>query len=154
MSGQHEYTLRIEWTGNTGAGTRDYRSYERSYVIDGEGKPRITGSSDPAYRGDAARWNPEELLVAALSACHKLWFLHLAADAGIVVIGYVDAPVGTMRTEPDGGGQFTSVVLHPEITLETPSASVRADTLHAAAHEKCFIARSVNFPVRVEASYR
>ena len=94
------------------------------------------------------------MLVAALSACHKLWFLHLAADAGIVVTGYVDAPVGTMHTGADGGGRFTSVVLRPEIALETPTAAERADTLHATAHDKCFIARSVNFPVTVEATYR
>jgi organic hydroperoxide reductase OsmC/OhrA len=154
MGRPHHYTLGVRWTGNTGEGTKDYRSYERSYVISSDGKPDIAGSADPNYRGDEARWNPEDLLVAALSACHKLWFLHLAAVNGIVVTDYADDPLGTLNAEPDGSGEFTSVVLRPKITLEDASLCDKADALHHDAHEKCFIARSVNFPVTVEASYR
>lgn len=153
MGTPHHYTLAVTWTGNTGEGTKDYRGYERSYVISSDGKPDIAGSADPNYRGDAARWNPEDLLVGALSACHKLWFLHLAAVNGVVVTDYADEPLGTLNAERDGSGEFTSVVLRPKITLADPSLAARADALHQDAHEKCFIARSVNFPVTVEARY-
>ncbi|MEO0574725.1 MAG: OsmC family protein [Pseudomonadota bacterium] len=149
----HSYTLTLRWTGNTGEGTKTYQSYQRDYDVSAEGKPVIAGSADPNYRGDATRWNPEELLVASLSACHKLWFLHLAATAKIVVTDYVDAPVGSMRVDANGGGQFTACVLMPTITLENVSDSEKAQSLHAKAHAMCFIARSVNFPVTVEASY-
>ena len=154
MGATHEYTLTVTWTGNEGGGTKGYASYARSYTVSGDGKHDIAGSADPAYRGDAACWNPEDLLVASLSACHKLWFLHLAAVGGVVVTGYVDEPLGTLNTGPDGSGEFASVVLRPKITLEDPSLADKADALHLAAHEKCFIARSVNFPVTVEANYR
>lgn len=153
MGHKHEYTLTTTWTGNTGEGTRDYKSFERNYTLAAEGKPEIAGSADPNYRGDKTRWNPEDLLVASLSACHKLWFLHLAAVNGIVVTDYVDEPLGTLNAERDGSGEFTSVVLRPRITITDPALAEKADTLHHTAHEKCFIARSVNFPVTVEATY-
>lgn len=154
MARQHTYTLTLQWTGNTGQGTADYRSYKRDYEISADGKPVLAGSADPDYLGDAGRWNPEELLVAALSACHKLWFLHLCASANITVTGYVDAPLGTMNTNDDGSGQFSSVLLRPTIALADAAQATRADALHAKAHDMCFIARSVNFPVSVEANYR
>ncbi|MEO0614745.1 MAG: OsmC family protein [Pseudomonadota bacterium] len=153
MGHKHEYTLTNTWTGNTGEGTKDYRSFERSYTLASDGKPDILGSADPNYRGDKTRWNPEDLLVASLSACHKLWFLHLAAVNGIVVTDYVDEPLGTLNAERDGSGEFVSVVLRPRITITDPSMAEKADTLHHEAHEKCFIARSVNFPVTVDATY-
>ncbi|MEM1437946.1 MAG: OsmC family protein [Pseudomonadota bacterium] len=153
MGHKHEYTLTTTWTGNTGEGTKDYRSFERNYTLATEGKPDILGSADPNYRGDKTRWNPEDLLVASLSACHKLWFLHLAAVNKIVVTDYVDEPLGTLNAERDGSGEFVSVVLRPRITITDPSLAEKADTLHHEAHEKCFIARSVNFPVTVEATY-
>lgn len=149
----HTYTLTLRWTGNTGEGTRTYQSYQRDYEVSADGKPAIVGSADPNYRGDPERWNPEELLVAALSACHKLWFLHFAATSSVIVTDYVDAPVGTMQVESDGGGQFTSCVLKPTITLANSDDRERAQTLHAKAHAMCFIARSVNFPITVEAEY-
>ncbi len=148
----HRYAVTVEWTGNTGAGTAGYRAYERRHEITAPElpKPAIPGSSDPAFRGDRARWNPEELLVAALSACHKLWYLHLCADAGIVVTRYVDRAEGVMAEEPDGGGQFRGVVLRPTVTVAAGSDVTRARALHARAHALCFIARSVNFPVAHE----
>ena len=153
MGTPHHYTLAVTWTGNTGEGTSGYTTYERSYVISGDGKPDIAGSADPNYRGDKTRWNPEDLLVASLSSCHKLWFLHLAAVNDIVVTDYADEPLGTLNAERDGSGEFTSVVLRPRITLSDSSLADTADALHHEAHEKCFIARSVNFPVTVEARY-
>jgi organic hydroperoxide reductase OsmC/OhrA len=149
----HRYTMAVIWTGNEGTGTSGYRTYRRDHDILADGKATIAGSSDPAFRGDPKRWNPEELLVASLSTCHMLWFLHLASDAGLAVTGYEDAPVGTMVETADGGGQFAEVVLHPSVTVGAGDLS-RADALHRAAHEKCFIARSVNFPVRCEATIR
>ena len=151
----HRYAVTVQWTGNTGTGTSGYRSYERRHEISaGAQKPSIPGSSDPAFRGDAARWNPEELLVASLSACHKLWYLHLCADAGIVVVDYIDHAEGVMEETSDGSGQFQRVTLHPLVTVAPGSDMAKARELHEAAHAKCFIARSVNFPVEHEPEIR
>jgi len=154
MPHEHRYAATVEWTGNTGTGTSAYRAYERRHDILVDGKPVIAGSSDPAFRGDASRHNPEDLLVASLSACHMLWYLHLCASAGIVVIGYVDRAEGVMAESADGGGRFTRVVLLPEVTLAAGSDAARAEALHGEAHARCFIANSVNFPVEHEATTR
>jgi organic hydroperoxide reductase OsmC/OhrA len=146
----HHYSTRVRWTGNTGSGTSDYRAYERSHEITVDGKPIIAGSSDPAFRGDAARYNPEELLVSSLSACHMLWYLHLCADAGVVVTDYSDEARGLME-ETTSGGRFTRVILQPRVTVASQDMIEQALQLHAGAHEHCFIANSVNFEVRVEA---
>jgi organic hydroperoxide reductase OsmC/OhrA len=146
----HEYRVHLSWTGNLGTGTSDYRAYSRAHEITAAGRPVLPGSSDPAFRGDPSRYNPEELLVASLSACHMLWYLHLCAEAGIVVTGYVDAAGGTMVETPDGGGAFAEVVLRPVVTIRAGGDAELAETLHERAHELCFIARSVNFPVRCE----
>jgi organic hydroperoxide reductase OsmC/OhrA len=148
--GEHAYAVRVEWTGNRGEGTSTYRAYDRAHAITAPGKPVLLGSSDPAFRGDPARYNPEELLVASLSACHMLWYLHLCADAGIVVTAYHDDASGTMVETPEGGGRFAEVVLRPTVTLRPEDDAALANALHERAHELCFIARSVNFPVRCE----
>jgi organic hydroperoxide reductase OsmC/OhrA len=148
MTGRaHIYRIEVEWTGNRGAGTADYRAYDRDHVIRAAGKPPIAGSSDPAFRGDAARWNPEELLVAALSACHKLWYLHLCATAGIVVHSYDDEAEGRMVEDETGGGRFVEITLRPRIAVRPGDDLDRAASLHHEAHARCFIANSVNFPV-------
>ena len=147
----HTYRLKLDWTGNLGSGTSGYRAYTRDHDLAVPGKPTIPGSSDPAFRGDATRWNPEELLVASLSACHQLWYLHLAADAGVTVTAYRDEPEGTMVEEADGGGHFKRVILRPTVTLAPGSDEAVAMALHEKAHHLCFIARSVNFPVECEA---
>jgi organic hydroperoxide reductase OsmC/OhrA len=147
MSGRtHRYEVTMEWTGNTGAGTAAYRAYERSHEITAGSKPPIAGSSDPVFRGDATRWNPEELLVAALSACHQLAYLHLCADAGIAVTEYIDRAEGVM-VENAGGGRFERAILRPLVTLAPGSDEARALELHHTAAQQCFIAASVNFPV-------
>jgi organic hydroperoxide reductase OsmC/OhrA len=148
----HTYRPVVEWTGNVGSGTSDYRAYERAHVIRSPGKADIFGSSDPAFRGDATRWNPEDLFVAAVSACHKLWYLHLCADAGVVVLAYSDEPIGTMVEEADGSGRFTGIVLHPAVRIAVGSAPAKAMALHHDAHAKCFIANSVSCPISVEPS--
>ncbi len=151
MTKTHRYTVTVTWTGNTGTGTSGYRNYERRHEISaGAGKPAIPGSSDPAFRGDQARWNPEELLVASLSACHKLWYLHLCAEAGIVVLAYVDQAEGEMEETSDGSGRFRRAILRPRVTVAAGSDIAKARELHHAAHAKCFIANSVNFPVELE----
>lgn len=144
---QHRYRLTVEWTGNRGSGTSGYRDFDRAHDIRATGKPVIEASADPAFRGQHERWNPEELLVASLSECHMLWYLHLAAASGIVVTGYLDEPVGTMVMDGPSG-TFSEVVLHPKVTLADQSLAEKATALHADAHAHCFIARSVNFPVR------
>lgn len=130
-----------------GAGTAGYGAYRRDHEIAAPGKPPVAGSSDPAFRGDAARYNPEELLVASLAACHMLWMLHLCAEAGIVVSAYSDEASGEMRMNPDGSGQFTRVVLRPRLTLTDAARAPETPGLHEKAHRMCFIARSVSFPV-------
>lgn len=153
MSKDHEYHVSVHWTGNTGSGTNTPAGYSRDHEVAAEGKPAIAASSDPAFRGDAARWNPEELLVASLSQCHMLWYLGLCARAGIVVTAYEDAATGVMTENADGSGEFREVVLHPRIALADVSQQAAADDLHHQAHEMCFIARSVDFPVTVSAEY-
>jgi organic hydroperoxide reductase OsmC/OhrA len=144
--------VRVDWTGNTGAGTRDYRAYGREHEISAPGKPAIPGSSDPKFRGDARRYNPEELLLASLSSCHMLWYLHLASEAGIIVTAYRDDPVGTMHETPDGSGAFVEVVLRPVVTAQRGANTGVVAELHHRAHALCFIANSMNFPVRCEPS--
>jgi organic hydroperoxide reductase OsmC/OhrA len=151
MAREHHYAVTVTWTGNTGTGTSGYRNYERRHEISASAqKAPIPGSSDPAFRGDPARWNPEELLVAALAGCHQLSYLHLCADAGIVVVGYQDHAEGLMEETADGSASFRQVVLHPRVTIAAGSDSAKARELHGAAHAKCFIANSVNFPVQHE----
>jgi organic hydroperoxide reductase OsmC/OhrA len=147
---EHRYLVALNWTGNRGTGTSSYRDYSRDYEIGVDDKPVILGSADPAFRGDRSRWNPEELLVASLAACHKLWYLHLAAEAGIVVTAYADRAEGVLEVGRDGVGRFTSVVLRPTVTVSADSDVELARTLHKPAHEKCFIANSVNFSVECE----
>jgi organic hydroperoxide reductase OsmC/OhrA len=149
----HHYPVTVTWTGNTGEGTTTFRAYRRDHEISVDDKPTIPASSDPAFRGDPTRYNPEELFVASLSQCHMLWYLHLCADNGINVVAYVDRAEGVMVEDAIGGGRFTQVTLRPEITLAPGSDADLADTLHHGAHEKCFIANSVSIPVDVEAAY-
>jgi organic hydroperoxide reductase OsmC/OhrA len=150
----HSYTIRMRWTGNTGQGTREYRSYDRAHEYSVEGKPVIPGSSDPAFRGDAARYNPEELLVMSLSSCHMLWYLHLCADNKIEVVDYVDDAVGKMVETGDTGGHFVDVLLKPAVTLAAGSDVSLAERLHDRAHHLCYVANSVNFPVRCDPTFR
>ncbi len=150
---EHRYTVALEWTGNTGTGTSAYRAYDRSYVVTvpDESKPPLAGSSDPAFRGDRTRWNPEELFVAALAACHELWYLHLCADAGVVVTAYRDRAEGVMVEAEGGEARFHRVVLRPVVTVSPESDVARARALHEDARGRCYIANSVNFPVEHEA---
>ena len=150
MARTHAYRVRLDWTGNQGRGTASPGSYSRAHVIRAPGKPPIAGSSDPAFRGDTTCWNPEELLLASLSACHQLWYLGLCAGSGIVVTAHGDEPEGTMSEEADGGGRFTAVVLRPRVTLAPGSDAGAAEAPHRTAHARCLIARSVNFAVSCE----
>lgn len=149
-SREHNYAVIATWTGNTGVGTADYRSYRRDHEVNAVGKPVLPGSADSAFRGDAGRYNPEELLVASLSACHLLWYLHLYADAGIVVVAYRDDATATLSEEADRDGEITSAVFRPRVAVREQAMVEPATRLHAEAHERCFIARSVRFPVLVE----
>jgi organic hydroperoxide reductase OsmC/OhrA len=151
---EHLYEAQVRWTGNLGAGTSDYRSYSRDHEISMAGKPSVPGSSDTAFRGSRERYSPEDLLVCSLSACHMLWYLHLCADAGIIVLEYLDQATGTMAETAEGGGRFTEVVLRPAVTIAEVSDAGKAEQLHERAHELCFIANSVNFPVLCEPRIR
>jgi organic hydroperoxide reductase OsmC/OhrA len=148
---KHHYTTHVNWTGNDGLGTAAYNVYRRDHEIAGPGKSVIIpGSSDPHFRGDGSRYNPEELLVASLSTCHMLWMLHLCANAGIVITNYADAAEGVMNENPDGSGEFESVTLHPRIAITDAARADEVVALNHRAHELCFIARSVKFPVAHE----
>jgi organic hydroperoxide reductase OsmC/OhrA len=148
VSRTHSYDISVTWTGNRGTGTSGYRAYGRDHDVTAARVPPIAGSSDPAFRGDPGRWNPELELTAALSQCHMLWFLHLCAVAGVVVTAYADDAHGTMAETDDGGGHFTEVVLRPRVTVASADMVETAQSLHQQANAKCFIANSVNFPVR------
>lgn len=144
---EHRYEVRVMWTGNDGEGTKTYRSYRRDHTIAAEGKPEIPGSSDPAFRGDPSRYNPEELLVASLSTCHMLWYLHLCSSNHITVLAYRDAASAVMAEHENGSGEFLRATLRPTVTLRAGSDRERALALHHEAHRMCFIAASVKFPV-------
>jgi organic hydroperoxide reductase OsmC/OhrA len=151
MLGEHHYAIEVEWQGDRGEGTSGYRAYGRQHVVRAAGKTHdIDGSSDRVFHGDRERWNPEELLLAALSECHMLSYLHVATNHGVVVVGYTDAATATMQEDGRGGGRLIEAVLRPRVVVAEPAMRELADALHQEASEKCFIAASVNFPVRHE----
>lgn len=151
MSKSHRYATTLTWTGNIGEGTASYRSYERAHEIAVEGKSAILASSDPSFRGDRARWNPEELLLASISSCHQLWYLHLCAVNGVVVTAYRDEATAVMVEDETGGGRFESATLRPHVTISAGDPAL-ALALHHDANAKCFVANSLNFPVAHEAT--
>ena len=151
MAANHEYSSEIRWTGNTGSGTASYRAYARTWQVAVPGKAVIECSNDPLLGGDPSRMNPEDMLLSSLAACHMLWYLHLASDAGICVLSYEDSPVGTGEVEPGGAGRFLAATLRPRITVAQGVDLARAEAIHHEIHTVCFIARSVNFPVQIEA---
>jgi organic hydroperoxide reductase OsmC/OhrA len=154
MAKEHHYELSVTWTGNLGPGTTSYRSYSRAHEVRAEGVPVLLGSSDPAFRGDPSRWNPEQLFLAAVSQCHMLWYLNLAASAGLTVTGYEDRATATMVEESSGAGQFTGITLQPQVTITDEARLDQAEQLHDEAGALCFIARSVNFPVHHQSVIR
>lgn len=146
----HSFSLRAEWTGNRGTGTSGYKDYDRDLVIQADGPGELQGSAARAFHGAESRWNPEQLLLAALTECHLLSYLHSATQADVVLTGLACRAEVTLETTSDGSGQITSAVLRPEVWLAEESQREQADALHHQAHERCFIARSVNFPVQLE----
>lgn len=148
MGGLHNFSVNVTWTGAGAEGTSTYTSYSRDHEVAIEGKPVLLGSAVAAFRGDESRYSPEDLFVASLSQCHMLWALHMAARAGVVVVGYTDRAAGTMRVESAGAGQFIEVTLHPQLTVLGDVDEAVVAKIHEDAHAHCFIARSVNFPVR------
>ena len=153
MTKMHDYETTIRWTGNRGQGTKTYQGYDRKWDLSGEGKPVVSCSNDPLLGGDSTKYNPEDILLAAVASCHMLWYLHLASDAGITVLGYEDDPVGHGESEASGAGRFTGATLRPRITVAAGTDLARADAIHREIHKVCFIARSVAFPVAFEARY-
>ncbi len=148
MSKNHHYKTAIKWTGNKGSGTDNYRNYERSHLISIAGKLDISGSSDPAFLGDKAKHNPEDLFLSSLSACHMLWYLHLCSQSDVIVLDYVDNATGIMKENPNGAIQFTEVTLNPTVIVADEDMITTANELHHKANELCFIANSVNFPIK------
>ncbi len=150
MAHEHRYEIKLTWTGAAQEPTQNYKSYSRAYQIEAPGKPPLAASADPAFRGDPALYNPEDLLVAALSGCHMLTYLAHCALQGIAVVAYEDQASGTMVQE-GSGGRFTEVTLRPQVTVAAGGDLDKARALHEKAHADCFVANSVNFPVRIEA---
>ena len=149
MNKVHQYDTIVTWKGNLGNGTDTYRTYSRDHEITINGKHALFGSSDSAFRGDPSRHTPEDLLVSSIAGCHLLWYLHLCAVNGVLVLAYADHAHGRMQENEDGSGQFTAVTLKPRVAVAAKSMTEKARTLHTDAHRMCFIARSVNFPVTV-----
>jgi len=147
MNRQHYYHLTVKWTGNLGTGTSNYKEFERSHSILVDNKIEILGSSDPAFRGDKTKHNPEELLIASISSCHMLWYLHLCSEAAVIVTDYTDGATGLMIETSNGGGKFTEVTLNPIVTITDISMIKKANELHKKANKLCFVANSMNFPV-------
>lgn len=146
----HRYEITLSWTGNLGEGTSSYKAYDRSFSVQHQDKPQLIGSSDPLFRGDPSKWNPEELLLASLASCHMLWYLHLCSSNGINVQSYEDKPTAIMVVEKGGSGKITEATLHPKATLQDLQKQDLALQLHKEAHSYCFIANSVNFPIRID----
>lgn len=149
---EHRYAANLIWDGNTGEGTRDYGSYSRRYRVQVGGKPELAGTADPAFRGEADRHNPEDLFLAAIAACHMLFYLALCARRGVRVLAYQDRPSGTMATRADGGGAFAEILLRPRVLVAPESDPGLAVRLHDSAHELCFLANSCRFPIRHQAT--
>ncbi len=150
MGKEHHYATKVTWTGNNGTGTSEYKAYSRNHIISIAGKPDVPGSSDAAFRGDAARYSPEDSFVAACSACHMLWYLHLCSVNQVIVEKYVDDATAIMIENADGSGQFKEIVLRPTITVRQVTMVEKATALHHEANNMCFLARSINFPIRHE----
>ena len=147
----HTYHIHLQWTGNQGSGTSGYKDYSRSHLISSTNKTHdIYGSSDPSFRGDPERYNPEELFVSSIASCHMLWSLHLCSANNVVVSEYTDKAKGIMIENKDGSGQFSEVVLYPKVLIQNASNRELASALHHKAHEMCFIANSCNFKIQVE----
>jgi len=146
----HSYQTQVVWTGNTGSGTIDYKAYERSHTISIKNKTVIMCSSDAAFRGDQTKHNPEDLFLSSIASCHMLWYLHLCAEAGIVVLSYEDTAVGMMEEFSNGSGHFTEVILRPQIVITNTNMIDKANALHHEANNMCFIANSCNFSIRHE----
>ncbi|MGN8159439.1 OsmC family protein [Salinisphaera sp. SWV1] len=153
-NGEHDYSATVVWTGNLGDGTKNYRAFSRDHEITCGVKPTIHGSADPAFLGNSSRYNPEEMLLSSLSACHMLWYLHLCSDSGITVSDYIDKATGIMIESENGSGHFKSVTLKPSIKIGVEDDAELAKSLHDKAHSFCFIANSVNFEVRCEPAIR
>ena len=148
-SQDHRFECRLVWTGATKGGTTTYDAYSRECRVDFPGKPSMRASAAAAFRGDPSLVDPEDLLVASLSICHFLSYVALCARGGVNVIAYEDEASGTM-SRFDRGFHFTDVLLKPRVTIAAGSDPEKARELHKKAHEECFIANSVNFPVRNE----
>jgi organic hydroperoxide reductase OsmC/OhrA len=150
MAKTHEFPTHISWTGNLGTGTSSYKAYERTWDMAIDGKATLHCSNDPILGGDPSKYNPEDMLIAALASCHMLWYLHLCSVAGVTVLAYEDDPIGIGESEPSGKGRFIEAVLRPKITITSESDPDKAVAIHDEIHNYCFIARSVNFPIRFE----
>jgi organic hydroperoxide reductase OsmC/OhrA len=149
MAKRHQFRTTLAWDAATGGSNTSYTSYSRNHVLSFPGKPDLAASSHPAFRGDPARHDPEDLLVASLSSCHFLWYIHLCAQAGILIERYSDEAEGTMIEDAKTGGRFERVVLRPRVRISKGDPAKAAE-LHHEAHRLCFVANSVNFPVDCE----
>jgi organic hydroperoxide reductase OsmC/OhrA len=149
MAPTHQYSASVRWTGNRGTGTNEYRAYSRDHVLETSGRPPILCTAGIGPLSEPTRWNPELLLLGALSSCHMLWYLHLCADAGVIVTEYTDTADGAVETDATGSGRFRFATLRPKVTIGKGDSET-ARKLHEEAHRRCFIANSVNFPVLCE----
>lgn len=149
----HVYKQTIEWTGSKGVGTQTYESYSRDFNLIAENRPVLACSADPVFRGDSSKYNPEDFLLCSVSSCHMLWFLHLCADKGIIVLNYIDHPIGEMESIPGKGGKFIGITLNPIVVITDINRVEEIEKIHDEASEKCFITNSLNFKVKLNSQY-
>ena len=142
---QHEFSLRAEWN-TTQSSPHPKRGFLRDVVIQAEGPGELHGSAAKPFHGDPERWNPEQLMLAALVECHILSYLYVAGEAEIPVEKVSVRGELTLDSGANGG-QITGATLYPEVWVADAMLLPRARQLHEEAHRQCFIARSVNFPI-------
>jgi len=145
---QHEFSLRAEWNTDDER-PHPARGFSRDIVIQADGPGEIAGSAAKPFHGDTSRWNPEQLVLAALAECHILSYLYVAGQAEIEVEKVSVRGELTLEAGAEGG-QITSATLYPEVWVTDAMQLPRARELHDEAHKQCFIARSMNFPIRIE----
>ena len=158
MSDAHAFETHLRWPADPAQALPPAPAFSRNSVLSAPGKKEVAGSAPAVFGGDAARYNPEELLLMALSECHMLTYLAVAAKRNLSILAYEDRATGTLglgtngiKSGPLGKMSMQQVTLRPRVTVAKGTDLAEALAIHERAHANCFIANSVNFPVRHEA---
>ena len=147
---EHKYQLKLNWTGGSEI---DAIQNDRMYEVLIDRKPTIYGSADKPFFGDPEKYNPEDLLLAALSACHMMSFMYVCRKLGIKVYHYEDHATGLLKINQDGTGQFEFAELKPKVKADHMPDGMIFKELNSRAAKLCFIKRSINFTVNYKGSF-